>query len=40
MNTLELLKEELYGKTYTENGDLAYVTTKSKNLDLPVILIL
>ena len=33
MNTLELLKEELYGKTYTENGDLAYVTTKSKNLD-------
>lgn len=33
MNTLELLKEELYGKTYTENGDLAYTTTMNKNLD-------
>ncbi len=33
MNALELLEEELNGKTYTENGDLAYVTTKSKNLD-------
>lgn len=33
MSTLELLKEELYGKVYTENGDLAYRTTKNKNLD-------
>lgn len=33
MNTLELLKEELYGKVYTENGDVAYTSTKSKNLD-------
>ena len=33
MSTLELLKEELNGKVYTENGDVAYTSTKNKNLD-------
>ena len=33
MSTLELLKEELNGIVITENKDIAYATTQSKNLD-------